>query len=821
VVSSPDNCFHCGIAVSDDADYPVTVNGATQLTCCPGCQAVVNSIQSAGLAAFYRQREQPAGSPVSSREQSDAFHAWDHAPVQRPFVHDLGEGRREVHLLLEGIVCGACAWLNEENLARQPGVTEAQVNYATHRARVVWDPEVLSLGQLLEAVARVGYQAHPYDPSREEVLLETQRRQQLRRLGVSGVLMAQVMMLALALYAGDWWGIDPALRGLLRWCSLLLCLPVVVFGGRPFFAGAFQALRHRRVGMDVPITLGIGLAFGASTLATWEGRGAVYFDSVAMFIFLLLAVRFMEFSARRRSSLAAEPMVRAVPAMCLRYPQGDTDATPETVAVAELGAGDRCLVRPGEVIPADGEIREGRSSVDESLITGESRPLPRVEGDSVMAGSINADSPVVIHVSAAGPDTVLAHLWRMVERARADKPAVARLADRVAAGFLFALLLLAGVVAIYWWRNSPEDWLPITVSLLVVTCPCALSLAIPAALAAATGNLARSGLVVTRGHVLETLAKVTDVVLDKTGTLTFGRPRLVGTRALTPQRSREDCLRVAAGLAQSSEHPMARALREALRETRGESAPPPATGVISTPGGGLEGSVGDNDWVLGSPQFVAERTGIHEPQEAVVGSTDSGSRVLLADNVAVRAVFLLHDELRPGAADMTAFLRRSGKRVHLWSGDGEAPVRQAAAAVGIQQAHWDMGPDDKLQRVRSLQNQGAVVAMVGDGINDAPVLSASAVSIAMSSGAQLARANADVIVLGNGPKGIVQLFRLARRTRRTMVQNLSWALGYNLLAVPAAAAGLLMPWMAALGMALSSAVVVADALRLGRYGSGG
>jgi Cu2+-exporting ATPase len=776
--------------------------------CCRGCQAVAQAIVDGGLTDYYRHRSER---PETARELVPEFlreaSVYDHPEVQRSFVHRLADQRREAALILEGITCAACVWLNERYLKRLPGVIEVHINYTTHRARVVWDEGRIHLSDILVAISRIGYLAHPYDPGRHQEILQSQRRRLLRQFGVAGVFAMQVMTLSGALYFDDWWGLDAELRHFFHWVSLLFTLPVLLYSAHPFFAGAWRDLKARRAGMDVPIVLGIVAAFTASLWPTVTGEGVVYYDSVTMFVFLLLAGRYFEHMARTRAAEAGESLVQAAPAIATRV----ADSGDESVPVAELRAGERVRVRPGEAIPVDGIVLDGRSSVDESLLTGESLPLAKSAGDALIGGSINRESPLVLRVTRTGADTVLAAILRLLDRALSEKPRLAVLADRVAGWFVLAVLVMAGGVALFWWDRDPTMALTATIAVLVVTCPCALGLATPTALTAATGYLTRLGLLTARGHALETLARATHFVFDKTGTLTLGHPRLLETRVLAAH-SREESLAIAAALERHSEHPLAKALTDAAKT--GQLT---AHDVHNTPGAGLSGTVHGERHVIGTAEFVQAQTGL-----TLAGATlaelraHGGPLVLLASSKTVLAGFTFGDEPRPGAAHLIGELGRLGKQVRLLTGDHGEAARRVARALGIADVEHGLKPADKLERVRALQAQGAVVAMIGDGVNDAPVLAQADVSIAMGSAAHVSAASADMLLLSQDLRHLLDGLATAQRTLRIIRQNMAWAIGYNLVAVPVAAAGLISPWIAALGMSLSSLAVVVNALRLVR-----
>jgi Cu2+-exporting ATPase len=784
------------------------IDGKDRPMCCHGCQAVANAIVAAGHENFYKHRTAP--SPTGVELLPDFIQqtrVYDHPEVQKTFVRDAGDNLREAALILEGITCAACVWLNERHVSRLPGVLDVQVNYTTHRARIRWDDSRIRLSEILQAIHNIGYTAHPYDPQQQQQAYERERRNQLRRIGVAGVLGMQVMILSTALYLGDWSGMESDFRTFFRWLALLLTTPVLVYAGAPFLRGAWRDLRNRSIGMDVPVSLGILVAFGGSVHASWSGQGDVYFDSVVMFIFFLLASRHFELMARKRSAEKAEQLSHSLPAMATRLTSDDGE--PEVIPAAELQPGDRVLIRAGETVPADGHIETGESSVNEALLTGESTPLHKLPGDTLIGGSINIESPLCMVVDRTGLDTVLAEIVRLLDQAQMEKPAITQLADRAASWFVGAVILIATGVGWYWWRVEPDSWLPILISVLVVTCPCALSLATPTAISAATGAMLAKGLLTVRSHGLETLARSTHVVFDKTGTLTHGTPAVTDIRVLS-ERDRDDLLDIAAALEAHSEHPAGRALASAAPGRHGYTA----TGIINFPGAGLSGRIADQDWYIGNTGFIAERSRA-DLAEAPAGP-DDGTSILLADAQQLHAVFVLRDQVRDEARSVVSALQNAGKQIVLMSGDNAMAARHVAAQVGIPEVYGDMRPDDKLRQVQALQQQGAIVVMVGDGINDAPVLAAADVSVAMRSAADISQASADMVLMSDELGALASGVQLANRTLRIIRQNLVWAVSYNLTALPAAALGFVAPWMAAIGMSSSSLLVVVNALRLTR-----
>ncbi len=797
-------CFHCALAVSDPGRYRVKVDGSWRAVCCPGCEAVASAILGYGLQGYYEHRTSPAPTADAGGEVED-FHIYDDPEVQRGFVHTAAGGECDAALMLEGIRCTACVWLNQSALGRLPGVLGVGINATTHRAQLRWDPQKIKLSEILAAVRRIGYRAHPYDARQQEAAQRAEQKQGLLRLFVAAFGMMQVMMYALPAYMAEPGSMTPDIVLLMRWAGLVLTLPVVLYSAGPFFQSAWRDLRLRRMGMDLPVALGIGVAFTASAWSTFTRHGEVYFDSVAMFVFLLLCGRYLEIRARHAVARSLDFLSRAIPEVALRL---DSTGGTEQVAVSALRPGDRVLVRSGERVPADGVVEDGNGFVDESLLSGESRPLARQAGAPLTGGSTNVGDPLLMRVERIGADTVLSSIVRLIQQAATERPRLVSNAERMTGWFVAATLVLAAGASAVWWFVEPARALWVAVSILVVTCPCALSLATPVALTVATGRMARQGLIICRSHVVETLARSTDVVLDKTGTLTVGQLRLTHTQVLA-HMGEVDCLRIAAALEQGSMHPIAKALIAA--------AQPAAAGCDSKhhAGLGVEATLDGHVYRLGRPEFVvaAHRAGTVRGRTALPAG---GTIAMLGDESRCLALFVFGDELRPDARAFIDALRRAGKRAHLLSGDRDETVGQIAATLGIDAASANASPQMKLEYVQALQGKGRVVAMIGDGINDAPVLAQAAVSIAMGDGAWMSQRQADAVLLSGRLDDLRAAFATSARTLAIIRENLFWALAYNLTAVPLAALGMVTPWMAGIGMSASSLVVILNSLRLRR-----
>lgn len=805
-----ESCYHCGLPIPEGFDLSVRIGGEPRAMCCYGCQAVAQSIVDNGLEDYYRSRD---ALPESPREAMpailDQLALFDHADFQKSFVKALGESEREASLILEGITCAACIWLNEQHVGKLPGVTAVDINYATRRARVRWDESKIKLSDILGAIAAIGYRAYPYDPAKSEEISRKERREALWRLWVAGFGMMQVMMYAFPMYIADG-DMTADVESLMRWASLILTLPVVFYSSAPFFRNAWRDIKLRRVGMDVPVALGVGAAFLASCWATFVQGGEVYYDSVSMFVFFLLGGRFLEMTARQKAVSVTEALTKLLPAFAEKMPNFPVDRSTEQCVVADLRPGNHILVRPGEIMPADGRVVEGVSCSNEALLTGESKPVPKVSGDQVTGGTINIESPLVVLVEQVGESTRLSAIVSLMERAAAEKPRIVELADRIAGYFVGALLVVALVVAVGWYLVDPAKALWITVSVLVVTCPCALSLATPIALTVSAGALARDGLLVTRGHAIETLARASNFVFDKTGTLTTGHMHLVDVLPVG-RLSRDECLVLAAALEQGSEHPVAAALRRAT-----EAVLPEAGDALAEPGQGIEATVNGQRFRIGRPTYAMSLAQSSLPPVAEDWLESGDTVVVLADAGGCLGLFRIGDELRPEAAALVRDLLAAGKKVTLLSGDAPAVAARVAGVLGILDVRAGVTPQGKHDCVKALQSNGAVVAMIGDGVNDAPVLAQAQVSVAMGGGAQLARTQADFVLLSENLDHLRRGLVRAIKTLGIIRQNLWWSFVYNIVALPLAIAGYITPWMAGIGMSASSLLVVLNSLRIQR-----
>jgi Cu2+-exporting ATPase len=802
-MGSPENaCFHCGEPIPDGVDLTVSVDGRERAMCCAGCQAVTQLIFGSGLGRYYQFRQElgrQAGEDMAA--EAEAWRGCDER--ESLWGTELDGGRRELLLQTEGIRCAACAWLIRSHMEKRPGVHAVQVDTATGYTRIVWTPAESRLSQLASALMELGYKPHLPLASVEEQGRQDEKRASMKRLGVAGLGMMQVMMYAVGLYAGDYFGIEETEQRFLEWVSLLVTLPVLLYSGRIFFEGAWRSLRIRRPGMDVPVALAISLAFLASCYNFFRGSGEVWFDSVVMFIFFLSLGRHIEMILRHRNLQAGAALARLLPEWAERY----EDSAWKTIPAGDLEAGDRIRVKVGEAFPADGVLLGGATDVDEALLTGESNAIARGQGDEVIAGTINLTQPVEVEVTAAGQETTVSSLGRLLLMAQTRRESDGGLPWWLVPTFIVAVLVIAGATWLGWQYIDPARAFSAMLSVLVASCPCALSLALPVVHAAASRRLLDEGVLLTRGEAVTELTRIDTVIFDKTGTLTRGVPELVGIR-VNPERREldaDDMLRIASALEAHSAHPIAHAFLAA----QGEGVLPSASEVEVVPAQGLAGRVEGRQWLIGTAAFATQ------------GRAPGDDAIWLGDDQGWAARFELRDTLREGADTTVAALRSEGIATAILSGDSKDAVRDVAERLQIEDWSARQSPAAKLEQLQARHAAGAHILMVGDGVNDAPVLAAADVSMTVKGGAELANSTADMILTAESLDLVQRAREIARRTRQLIRQNLTWAVLYNTSVMPLAVSGMLKPWMAALGMSLSSLLVVANAARLVKEKSAG
>jgi len=741
--------------------------------------------------------------------ETDASQTWlslDEPEEWENFSTTLNANQQwESHLAVEGMHCAACALSVEKAVCALPGVISAEVNAASGRARLVWAADIIKPSRWMAAISQAGYRALPA----VDALLQNDRRKQQRlmlwRLLVAGFCMMQVMMYSLPVYQASPGEMTASTLNLLRWASWVLTLPVMLFSSGPFFKTAFADIKRRQVSMDLPVSLGISIAFLVSTAATFDPTGwwgnEVYFDSLTMLVFFLLGGRWLELRMRNKTAGALDVLMRRLPSTVERR---DADGQFTRVTLRRIKAGDIVRVLPGEAFPADGAVIKGETSANEALLTGESTPVAKTEGAEVIAGSYNLLSAVEVRVKKLGQSTQYAQIVSLMERAAVDKPRLAKLADRIAQPFLILVLLAAAMTAFYLWHVEPSRALMTATAVLIVTCPCALSLATPAAMLTISGALARSGILVRKMQALEALTHVDTVVFDKTGTLTEDKMTVNDIKVET-KLTKEQTLQLASEMATYSLHPVSRAL---VAAAEGQGIPQDAalvTHVKEISGSGLQAESAFGTVKLGHAAFC----GLDEVEQAY-------STVYLANEAGLLARFNIEESVKPDATEAVSALREAGLQVEVLSGDQRQAVQRVAKRIGVQTAFGGYSPKEKLKHMQALQQEGKKVLMVGDGLNDGPVLASAYASIAMGKAVPLAQSQSDFVILGGQLAMVTNLMQQAKRTMRVVKQNLTWAASYNAVCVPLAIAGYLPAWLAGLGMALSSLLVVLNAARLSR-----
>ncbi|WP_321149046.1 heavy metal translocating P-type ATPase [Aeromonas jandaei] len=795
-------CFHCGEPVPANSGYSLEIKGIVRPMCCPGCQAVAETIMECGLASYYDHRTAPGIKGELVPEELAALTHYDLAEVQQEFVTDSGTGRettREIQLTVEGLTCAACAWLIERHLMTLNGLRYINVNTTTHRARIKWDPAQLSLSDILKGFAKIGYRAYPFQTHQQEALYAKEVRSYMFRLALAGLGSMQVMMCAVALYMDLFISVEDEFMVYFKWISLLLSTPIMIYSAQPFYINAWRSLKQGHLSMDVSVSLALIGAFIASMWATVFNTGEVYYDSITMFVFFLLLGRFLELRARRKASESSSNLARLVPIMATLI---DQDGERE-VAAKTLQVGDRVRVLAGATLPADGVIVAGEASLNEAMLTGEQLPLFKQCGDLVYAGTINTDAPLQIRVTHRIEESRISQIMRLQDHALDDKPAIAQMADQLSRHFILVLLIIAAAVWTFWHFHQPEQAFWIALAVLVATCPCALSLATPTALTSATANLTRNGILLRRGHVLDILTKANRIVMDKTGTLTTGEIRLCATTALgTLDAGR--CLSIARALEAQSEHPIARAFRLPADEV---ALLPQASEITPVIGHGITGLVDGVLYRIGSASWL----GIESDDNA-----QHGLAIYLADEQQLLARFELDDTLRPDAKALIDAFKAAGLQTTILTGDSSPQADEIARTLGVDELVKGVTPDGKLAYLKGREAEGEISIMVGDGINDAPVLAGAHASFAMAGGTDLAKNSADAILLADDLSRLLDARRLALRTRKIIIENFTWSIGYNLLVLPLAACGWLPPYLAAAGMSLSSLIVVTNSMRLNR-----
>lgn len=786
-----ESCFHCLEPIPKGFSGSVAFQGKQQPVCCIGCQAVAETIISQGMSDYYTYRTESAGKVEELvPEQLKMLLSYDNDEIQEDFVETSGENK-EVLLSVEGISCAACAWLIEKQLLSLGGIVRVDVNTSTHRAMIVWQNDQVKLSEIIKSLMEIGYKAYPFQADEEAAEKQAVAKAYIRRLGVAGLMTMQVMMFAFAMYFGMFSGMEEDFEQYFRWISLVLASPVILYSAMPFLTNAIKGLKAKQLNMDLPVSLAIFGAYGASTYATFMEVGEVYFESICMFTFLLLLGKYLEFRARLKASEFTANLQKLLPLTARKL---DSDNNEQPIAAKKLKLNDIIMVKAGETIPADGLVVSGHTTVDESMMTGEHLPVKKFQGHQVYAGTVNHDGVITLEINKIGQNTLLNQIIRLQHNALTKRPKLVEITDKVAQWFVACLLVFASITAIGWYSVSPEQAFWVTISVLVATCPCALSLAIPTALTCAVASLTKKGILIKEAHVLETATKLTRVAFDKTGTLTEGRFSIRHVERIDKDLSEEQILELAAALERYSEHPIARAFSHI---TANDNL---VTDVEVVAGAGIQGRWQQQPIALGKSNWFNSHASFAQA-------------TLFIDQQPV-ADFYFNDKVKDNAERVVSQLQQSALSCHMLTGDSSNAGKELAQQLALDSYQSACTPEMKLQAVEKWSQQGEVVAMVGDGINDSPVFNSAHLSVAMDTGADISKNTADVVLLNSDLNAILALRQVAQQTRRIVKQNLTISLLYNASILPLAALGLVPPWLAVIGMSASSIIVIANSLRL-------
>ncbi|TMN94198.1 heavy metal translocating P-type ATPase [Pseudoalteromonas sp. S558] len=785
------SCFHCLESVPNGFSASVIIDDKAQPMCCIGCQAVAQNIVDQGMTDYYKYRTVRAGKVEQLVPEQLAFiKSYDNEDIQDEFIAT-NDSISEVLLSVEGITCAACAWLIEKQLLNLKTVKRVDVNTSTNRAMIQWDKTSTPLSEIITSLAKIGYKAYPFQSD-----IEAQQKQQtakayIRRLGVAGLMTMQVMMFAFAMYFGMFSGMDSNFEQYFRWISLVLASPVILYSALPFLTNAINGLKSKQLNMDLPVSLAIFGAYGASCYATFMEVGEVYFESVCMFTFLLLLGKYLEFRARLKASEFTANLQKLLPLTARTINDNGEELI---IAAKKLKLNDIVLIKAGETIPADGELVKGKTTVDESMMTGEHQPVTKFVGHNVYAGCVNHDGVIEIKINKIGQNTLLNQIIRLQHNALTKRPKLVEITDKVAQWFIASLLIFASITAIGWYQIAPEHAFWITISVLVATCPCALSLAIPTALTCAVATLTRKGILIKQAHVLETLSQITLFAFDKTGTLTQGKFSLDAVDILDKQYTKGQILEIAAMLESYSEHPIASAFNEFTPAQR------TFVDVEIHPGLGISAQDDMNHYAIGKSGWFDSK------------KTNAQASLYINKHVVARFYFV--DKIKKDAKQLVDSLQSQKLTCHMLTGDASDAGQKIAKQLKLNSVQSGCSPKDKQTAVEQWASQNEVVAMVGDGVNDSPVFASAHLSIAMETGADISKNSADVVLLNSDLASIDHLLNVAKQTRRIIKQNLALSLLYNGSILPLAALGLVAPWMAVIGMSASSIIVICNSLRL-------
>jgi len=814
------NCYHCSETIPNGFKAETTLAGERQQFCCYGCLAIADTIISSGLENFYQHRTQTSQkSEEISQAQLDELGLYDDKALQEEFVESFND-LSEASLSIKGISCAACIWLLEKEVNQLSGVNSFSINHTTHKARLVWKTTELKLSQVLVSIRQLGYKTLPYQEDLVRQSAKKEKRNALLRIAMAGIATMQNMMFSMPLYFGVYSGIDSEFITFFRWVSFLMCTPVVFFSAWPFIRSSIRDIRTLHLTMDVPIAFAILAAYFSSVWITLQEvtqiETDVYFDSVCMFTFFILLGRFIEMQARHKHLNSETDITQLLPSTALIRTRDKNGGFSEHCKPAhKIEVGDILVIRQGQIAPADGIVIEGESRVDESALSGEFFPISKSPGTKITGGTANIENTLYVETCTIPKLSRISSIIRLLDKAQSEKPKTVQIADKVASYFILSVLLATVIIGAIWYFIDPDKAFTIVLSVLVVTCPCALSLATPTALTRANTVLREKGFLVTKSHAFEAMTHTTDIIFDKTGTLTEGKFSILKVHCYHGL-SKDQALEIAAALEKHSKHPIAEAFSDFYKVDAFE--------VTTHLGSGISGKIlkrnktdeqvsnKSSHYQLGNLNFI------NLPINATDSSKDlSGLNLYLSDGQKILAHFILNDTIRSDSQQSINSFNVLGITTHILSGDHYSSVERTAGKLGIQSFQAEQSPEQKLEYIKHLQAQGKKVAMVGDGINDLPVLAGAAFSVAMGEASDITKLNSDAILLNSHLPVINQAFQTARQTRKIIKQNISWAIIYNICMLPLAALGLVPPYFAVLGMSASSLFVVFNSLRIDKY----
>lgn len=789
------SCYHCGLPVLPGTRYATVILGESRPMCCPGCQAVAQTIIDNGLGDYYKYRTEKAlKGDIDLDAKLAKLTAYDQDEIQQEFIVDENQYQL-IQLTIEGISCAACGWLIESQLGRLKGVNKVAVNVAARRATVSWSKQQTKLSDIMLKVEQIGYHALPFQQDQHEASYQEENKSYLKRLGLAGLMTMQVMMLAIALYFGIFGNIEEQTKHYFHWLSFVLATPVVLYSGSQFYSNGLNGLKQKNVNMDLSVTLAVWGTYIASGWATYTQQGDIYFESVCMFIFLLLISRYLEHRSRHKAAQISANMLKYIPVSATLYEDGAT----RTCLAKKLEKGQQVIVKAGETIPVDCIIISGSAEIDESMLSGEFEPVKKQPGASVFGGTINLTSSLVLEVQSPLKQALVNQIMRMQELALADKPKIAQYAELASQKFVIVILVLSLASYIAWLFIDPSRAFWIAIAVLVATCPCALSLATPTALTSTMARLNRAGVLVKRADILQQLNDIDTIIFDKTGTLTEGAFTITKVFSTSEDVDQQQLLQIAASLEAHSEHPLAQAFSKKSLLL--------VDNVEIKQGFGIAGDIAGCSYKIGSARYVNLTLDQNK-------SLDWANLFVQRNGQLVGAISL-SDKVKSEAKQVLQQLPPAEQLI--LSGDNQTNVAEVANTLSIGQYFYEKSPAQKLTLVKELQNSGRQVLMIGDGINDAPVLALASASIAIGNAADMTKRSADIILLANKLDALPLLFAISTKAQQTIKQNMIWAIGYNLLVLPLAIVGILTPWMAVIGMSASSVIVVSNSIRLLRF----